>query len=90
MGRRHRHRSHRRGSRRNTTAYIAINTKLCKACWKCVDACPKGVMGKMDFFFHRHARIVNPGDCIGCRACEKACPEGAIVALKRTEDPFKE
>lgn len=80
-GRQHKH-SYGGGSRRNTTGYIAINTRLCGACWKCVNACPQGVIGKTDFFFHKHARIVNPGVCSGCLACVKACPEGAIKLCK--------
>ncbi len=70
------------GARRNTTAYIAINTRLCGACWKCINACPKGVIGKAGFIFHKHARIINPGACTGCLACAKACPEGAIKLCK--------
>lgn len=76
--------------RRHATAYMAVNTGLCKACWKCIDACPRNVLGKIDFIFHRHVRIVNPGVCTGCRACEKACPEGAIAALKRTKESFND
>ncbi|HBC94978.1 MAG TPA: ferredoxin family protein [Pelotomaculum sp.] len=80
--RRHHHNyAHRHGARHGT-AYIAVNTRLCQACWKCVAACPKGVLGKMDFIFHRHVRLINPGNCTGCLACVKSCPEGAIISLK--------
>lgn len=72
---------HYHGHRENATAYIKVNTRLCKACWECVAACPKGVLGKTNFIFHKHVRIINPGNCVGCRACEKACREGAITAL---------
>lgn len=77
------------GVRRNTTAYIAINTRLCEACWKCVDACSKRVLGKTDFIFHKHARIINPGGCTGCLACLKACSEGAIAAFERERRPLR-
>ncbi|GBF34758.1 iron-sulfur cluster-binding protein [Desulfocucumis palustris] len=70
------------GHRQNATAYIAINTGLCEACWKCVSVCPKGVLGKVNFIFHKHVRIVNPKNCAGCLACEKACRAGAIISLK--------
>ncbi|WP_348981165.1 4Fe-4S binding protein [Pelotomaculum sp. FP] len=32
--------------------------------------------------FHRHVRLMNPGNCTGCRACVKSCPAGAIISLK--------
>lgn len=86
----HRHHTHGYGFRQNTTSYIAINTRLCLACWKCVAACQQGVLGKTDFFFHRHVRIINPKACIGCRVCEKVCPEGAIAALIRAKGPLED
>jgi len=64
------------------SAYITINTKLCKACWNCISACPEGILGKVDFIFHKHIHLDDPESCIGCLACEKICPEGAIVASK--------
>nr|WP_042317235.1 4Fe-4S binding protein [Desulfofarcimen acetoxidans] len=69
---------------------MAVNTRLCKACWKCVSICPRGVIGKIRFLFHRHIYILNPGNCIGCGACAKACPEGAIIVLKRPGGSAKE
>ncbi|WP_347491614.1 ferredoxin family protein [Desulfoscipio sp. XC116] len=71
------------GHRHNSTDYIAINTRLCKACWKCVSICPGKVLGKVGFFFHKHVRIVNSENCTGCGACAKTCPEGAIMLLKQ-------
>jgi 2-oxoglutarate ferredoxin oxidoreductase subunit delta len=80
---RHRHSP----GRRHATAYIEVNTRLCRACWKCVDACPKGVIGKTGFVFHKHVRIVKPGNCTGCGACVKACPNGAIEPLRQAGAP---
>ncbi|AEG59803.1 hypothetical protein Desru_1538 [Desulforamulus ruminis DSM 2154] len=74
-----------RGARVKATEYIIINTRLCRACWKCIRACPRGVIGKVDFLFHKHIRLIEPDLCVGCGACEKACPEGAIAALKRSK-----
>lgn len=65
--------------------YIMINTRLCRGCWKCIAVCPKGVLGKINVFFHKHVCMENPEKCIGCRACEKVCRGGAIQALKRDQ-----
>jgi NAD-dependent dihydropyrimidine dehydrogenase PreA subunit len=73
-------RNHNRTSRHGTTMHISLNTHLCRACWKCVESCPKGVLGKVDFLFHKHARIDKPDECKGCLKCVKACPEQAITA----------
>lgn len=66
--------------RRHThTAHIRLNTAACKACWACVAACPRKVLGKVDVLGHRHARIDRAEQCAGCLRCVKACPHGAIV-----------
>jgi len=65
------------------TLAIQLNTKHCKACWKCLEACPKQVFGKIDFFFHKHAKIVKAKNCIGCLKCIKVCPHGALSAIAK-------
>jgi ferredoxin len=65
----------------NSTDHIYLNTHLCEACWKCIEVCPGGVIGKVEMLFHRHARIEHAGDCRGCQKCIKACPSQAIIAL---------
>ena len=60
------------------TAYISLNTNLCQACWDCVKACPNEVIGKVDFFFHKHARIDYAQKCKGCGACAATCRCSAI------------
>ena len=61
------------------TEYIQLDPNLCQACWECVDNCPKQVLGKIDLPIHKHAKIVNPEECIGCRKCVKSCQHGAIT-----------
>ncbi len=66
----------------NFTKYIRLDTLLCQACWKCVEACPNGVIGKIEFIFHKHSRIDNAERCKGCRECVKVCPQKAITAYQ--------
>lgn len=61
------------------TAHIAVNPHLCKACWKCLEGCPKGVFGKVDLPLHKHIKIVHPDACIGCKKCVRNCPNKAIT-----------
>ncbi|NMC13101.1 MAG: ferredoxin family protein [Chloroflexi bacterium] len=63
------------------TKYIEINTRLCEACWKCVEICPNGVLGKIDFFGHHHVKIEHAEACKGCKKCVRACPNEAIFYL---------
>ncbi|MDR3268002.1 MAG: ferredoxin family protein [Tannerella sp.] len=60
------------------TAHVWINPRKCVACWKCVDACPKQVIGKVGFLWHKHIVIRNPENCSGCKACLKTCPHGVF------------
>jgi NAD-dependent dihydropyrimidine dehydrogenase PreA subunit len=71
--------------RRHTTEYIYLNSHLCDACWKCIEACPNGVIGRVAMPFHKHAKIENPGQCNGCRVCVKTCPQKAIIAYNTVE-----
>lgn len=62
------------------TEHIILNVKLCQACWKCVDSCPKHVLGKVNLPFHKHVLITNPNSCIGCKKCVSGCETGALTA----------
>jgi NAD-dependent dihydropyrimidine dehydrogenase PreA subunit len=66
-------------SRENTkTSYIQLDTRKCKACWKCIEGCKKQVIGKVDLPWHKHVLLVNHDLCSGCLSCIKACPHGAF------------
>ncbi|HNW50689.1 MAG TPA: ferredoxin family protein [Prolixibacteraceae bacterium] len=65
----------------NQTSHVGLNTRVCKACWKCVDSCQKQVIGKVDFLGHRHALIRKPDQCVGCFKCMKVCENGAFFKL---------
>ena len=63
---------------RSETKYIQLNTKKCEACWKCVESCKQNVFSRIDFLWHRHAKIKNPDNCTGCLNCAKVCEFNAI------------
>jgi len=69
---------HTRSRSRTSTKYIELDRRRCRACWKCVETCPNGVLGKIIFFNHRHARVANEQACKGCKKCVDSCPNGAI------------
>jgi Na+-translocating ferredoxin:NAD+ oxidoreductase RNF subunit RnfB len=60
------------------TKYIELNRGKCQACWKCVELCPNGVLGKVIFFGHRHAHVTHADACKGCKKCVNGCPNHAI------------
>lgn len=72
--------------RHTETFYIRLDTSRCKACWECVQACPQHVFGKIDFPFHRHARIDQAENCKGCLLCLDTCLHQAILTVEKTRD----
>jgi len=70
------------------TAHIWANITKCTACWKCVDTCPKQVIGKVKFLWHKHIIIKDAESCIGCKKCIKTCPKG--VFSEKIPDFFKD
>jgi ferredoxin len=75
------HRSH-----HTSTKFIQVDTRVCEACWKCIEVCHKQALGKVDIFGHRHVKIVDADSCAGCLKCVKACDHAAITALDRRKD----
>lgn len=62
------------------TRFVKIDTRQCAACWQCIPACSKQVIGKVQFLFHRHVVLRNTENCIDCMKCVKTCPAGALSA----------
>lgn len=60
------------------TEHIWINPKKCTACWNCVGDCPKQVIGKAGFLWHKHIIIKNADNCTGCKKCIRSCPHGVF------------
>lgn len=67
-----------------TTEYVAMNPRLCTACWECVEKCPKKVIGKAGCFLHRHTVFKNADACIGCGKCIKTCHNSVFLKLDKT------
>jgi NAD-dependent dihydropyrimidine dehydrogenase PreA subunit len=61
------------------TPYIRLDTHKCRACWQCVEACPRHVLGKAVLLKHRHAHVDHADACKGCQKCVKVCPNEAII-----------
>lgn len=66
------------------TEHVSINTRKCVACWECVDSCPKQVVGKVKFLWHKHIVIKNSANCSGCKKCIKTCSQGVFSELKKS------
>ena len=66
------------------TEYIRLDTRKCRACWKCQDKCSNNVIGRVNLPFHKHARIVNSGDCTGCIKCVNVCESNALSRVSIT------
>jgi len=64
------------------TDYFWTYQPNCAACWKCIDACPNKVIGKVDFLWHKHIIIRNGENCMGCKKCIKTCPHGVFLKYK--------
>ena len=69
------------------TPHIWTNPHLCKACGKCITACPKQVIGKVGFLWHKHIVIKNAENCKGCKKCIQICPYG--VFSEEIPDTFR-
>ena len=73
--------------------YPVINILECKACGRCILACPKGVLKMSDKLNERGYRYVeySGSECIGCANCFYSCPEpNAIEIHKPQKDTDKE
>lgn len=69
-------------------SYIEIDKGKCKACYLCIDVCPKGLIKKsteanalghfpVEFEDSEHK-------CLGCAMCATRCPDLAIVKVVKS------
>ncbi len=67
---------------------IVINKERCKACYLCVDECPKKLIKISENTTNNLGnRVVefcdSEGECLGCAMCATRCPDMAISAVYR-------
>lgn len=63
------------------TRFVEFDLRRCQACGRCVEACPRQVLGMVAFFRHRHVHVDHADRCRGCRACAAACPHDLVHRL---------
>lgn len=59
--------------------FVKIYPGRCVACWKCIPACPRQIIGQVIFLWHRHIVLRNTENCIGCKKCIKTCPHQVFM-----------
>ena len=64
---------------------IIIERELCKGCYLCVRACPKGVIAKSGVPNADGVFPVEAGGtgCIACGMCYEVCPDCCITVYER-------
>ena len=60
------------------TPYVWADFDLCKTCGRCINVCPKQVIGKIGFLWNKHIIIKDAENCIGCKKCIRICPYGVF------------
>mgnify|MGYP001223014437 FL=1 len=63
--------------------YPAIDPLECKACGRCISACPKKVIAmgtELNARGYTYAKYAGAG-CIGCLNCFYVCPEPNAIAV---------
>ena len=66
-------------------SYIKIDKKKCKACYLCIDVCPKKLIkkgtetNKLGSFLAEFEDKNN--ECLGCAMCAVRCPDLAITEV---------
>jgi NAD-dependent dihydropyrimidine dehydrogenase PreA subunit len=72
---------------------VIIAADECKACERCVNACPRGVLVMGDKLnLMSFPAVTHSGNrCIGCGICFYACPEpGALTVVEEIPDEGEE
>lgn len=67
------------------TGFVELDTRQCQACWLCVDACPRQVLGKVSVLWHKHARLRVGKDCTGCLKCVAVCVPQALKPMETSQ-----
>ena len=68
-------------------SHIVIDDDKCKACYLCIDECPKKLIKVSEKTNNLGERIVEfcdpDGECLGCSMCATRCPDLAIKEVYR-------
>lgn len=69
-------------------SYIKIDKNKCKACYLCVETCPKKLIKKGTETNKLGSFLVEFDDknneCIGCAMCATRCPDLAITEVTKS------
>ncbi|MCX7736528.1 MAG: 4Fe-4S dicluster domain-containing protein [Candidatus Kapabacteria bacterium] len=65
----------------SSTAFVLLDSKLCQACWNCLDVCFNDVIGRINLPWHKHIKFIKASACKGCMKCVKSCKTGAISKI---------
>ena len=60
---------------------IVLNRDRCKACYLCINACPKKILepdSSVNELGYYPAKVKDEKECIGCAICARVCPDMAI------------
>ncbi len=66
-------------------SYIVIDKDRCKACYLCINECPKNLLkigGELNNLGERVVESAGEG-CTGCAMCAMRCPDMAITEVYR-------
>jgi len=64
--------------------FITINFEECKACGRCVEACPINglkMSDQLNEHGYHYVEFVTKEDCIGCASCYYTCPEPFAIEV---------
>ena len=66
-------------------SYIVINKEKCKACYLCIEECPKKLLrvSKETNSLGNHVVEFNDpnNECLGCAMCATRCPDLSITEV---------
>ena len=74
-----------------TNVAVWVDEARCKACDKCVDVCPAGVLvmrPEPTSTLGSMLEVAVPESCIGCNDCELVCPDFAIFVADKKDYKF--
>ena len=69
---------------------IAIDSERCKACYLCMEVCPRNCIeqsGAPNAAGYYPARFIEDSECLACALCGLVCPDVAITVLRDVDEP---